>query len=229
MSPDARRSLAHVSRPDRSTPLAAARSLPSVAILASCVAVFLVTPSADASLVLPMDFLALHQRAGSIFHGRCVEKREVADAQPLPYTEYTFEVIDAAKGVAESSSSAPRRVTIRHVGTSTARPRADGLEEAPLRWGMPRYEVGQEWVLFLTRESKLGLCSPVGLTQGAFQVVREHGKALVKNPRGAALFSGVDSRRFRGLAATESRLLASPAKELELGCFIGLCKKASSE
>lgn len=178
-----------------------------------------------ASLVVEHSFLQLHQNAGTIFHGKCVARKEVPDGEPLPYTEYTFEVIEAVRGCKDSQGKPLRTITFRHAGTRKGRVRADGLEEAPLRFGIPEHDIGEEAVLFLTKESSAGLCAPVGLEQGKFQVIRENRKAFVRNHRRAGLFEKVETSAFRALADEEGGLLSSPDEKLDLKCFLGLCAK----
>jgi hypothetical protein len=172
-----------------------------------------------------MDFVSLWRRAAVVFHGRCLERREVRDGEPVPYTEYVFEVIEASKGLRDPSGRVLEKVTFRHAGTRTGKLRPDGLEEAPLRLGLPEYEPGQEAVLFLTRESRVGLCAPVGLDQGRFVVERKDGKPFVKNPRGAALFRAVGVSSFRSLGAGELAVIEAGSKPIDLKSFLGLCAK----
>ena len=181
-----------------------------------------------ASLVLECGFRSLHQKAGTLFHGKCLERKEVVDGKPLPYTEYTFEVIQAVKGCRDGQGKLLKTITVRHAGTTKARPRTDGLVEVPLRFGVPEYAVGEEVVLFLTRESRLGLCAPVGLTQGKFSVVGKDRKLFVKNPKGDKLFEAVDTSSFRELARAEEKALTSGEKLIELKCFLGLCSKLTT-
>jgi len=184
--------------------------------------------SARASLVLECGFGSLHQKAGTLFHGKCLERKEVVDGKPLPYTEYTFEVIQAVKGCKDRQGKVMKTITIRHAGTTKGRPRTDGLVEVPLRFGVPEYKVGEEVVLFLTRESRLGLCAPVGLSQGKFSVVRKDRKLFVKNPKGRTLFQTVDTASFKELARDEEKALTSGEKLIELRCFLSLCSKLTA-
>ena len=181
-----------------------------------------------ASLVVECNFRSLHQKAGSLFHGKCTERKEVVDGKPLPYTEYTFAVIQAVKGCRDDQGKLLKTITVRHAGTTQSRPRTDGLVEVPLRFGVPEYKVGEEMVLFLTRESRLGLCAPVGLAQGKFSVVKKGGKLFVQNPRGSKLFEAVDTSSFKALARAEEKALTSGEKLIELTCFLGLCSKIAT-
>jgi len=144
--------------------------LPRAGVLAFLAGVLLVPPAA-ASLVVHLDLVSLHARAGMLFHGRCTAKQEFPEAKPFPYTEYTFTVIDAVKGCRDGAGKTLETVTVRHAGTRSGYVRPDGLEVAPLRLGLPEHEVGEEAILFLTRESRLGLSAPVGLTQAEVDLI----------------------------------------------------------
>lgn len=91
--------------------------------------------------------------------------------------------------------------------------------------GAPSYLVGDELVLFLTKESRLGLCAPVGLDQGALRVQRAESKAFVRNQRGARLFEKVDATGFAPLGPDESAMLSLRGERLDVDCFLRLCAK----
>ncbi len=205
-------------------------------------ALALVAPTARplaGSLVLELNLVQLQDRAGAIVHGRCFARRDVPDGQPLPYTEYTFEVLEAVKGCQDANKKTLERITFRHAGTLRGTARADGTEAVPLNLGLPSYELGKEYVLFLTRESKAGLCAPVGLTLGKFTVQRKEGRAWVANSRGKKLFEGISKASFRGLSVEEANALQSGADDggahgpgeptIELKCFLGLCGKVTTK
>jgi hypothetical protein len=175
------------------------------------------------------DFLTLGTRARTIFHGKCVARREVPDGEPFPYTEYTFEVLEAARGAVDDAGKPLKTLTFRHAGVRTARQRQDGLEEVPRRFGLPEYEVGEEAVLFLSGESAAGLCAPIGLAQGRFAVVRQGGAAFVRNAAGKRLFSRTTGDKLAGLAPAEKAVLEAETPLIDLKCFLGLCRKVKAE
>ena len=178
------------------------------------------------SLVREIDFVSLNQRAGTLFHGRCIERKEVPGAEPFGYTEYTFEVIEGVKGCRDASGKAIETMTVRHAGTRSGHVRPDGLEVPPLRIGVPEYEVGEEVVLFLTRESKLGLCAPVGLSQGKFSVLRAKGRVLVRNSlANRCLFDTLEASPPRGLSRLHARTLREAGEALSLSDFLDACRK----
>jgi hypothetical protein len=181
---------------------------------------------AGATLVRELDFLSLNRRAAAIFHGRCQARTEHAEAKPFPYTEYVFEVLAAAKGCEGPGGKTAGTITVRHLGTRTGHVRPDGLEVPPLRAGLPEYEVGEEAVLFLTRESSLGLCAPVGLTQGKFPVTRKKEQPYVRNSAATRpLIEKVDAGSLPATTATAVEKLRSGPRELEVAEFLGACRE----
>ncbi len=95
-----------------------------------------------------------------VFYGRCVGAAEAEGRAGFSVIEYTFEVVEGIKGV-----SSGQRVTIRQV--TAGKQGALGIP------GMPGYRQGQKLLLFLHGDSRLGLTSPVGFTQGVFRLIQE--------------------------------------------------------
>ncbi len=201
-------------------------------LVLACLALMAGTSSpnaARAAAVRECDFLTLGARAATIFHGKCIARREVPDGEPFPYTEYTFEVIEAAKGAVDATGKPLKTITFRHGGTRTPRARQDGLEEVPRRFGLPEYEVGEESVLFLSRESSVGLCAPIGLEQGRFAVLRRDGGTFVRNAAGKKLFARTTADRLAALQPGERAALESETPLVDIKCFLGLCRKLKVE
>lgn len=134
--------------------------------LASLLLVLLMASAAQATRVRVMNLAELVEYAQRIFVGRCVAE-EAAAAGHIPYTRYTFEVLDAVKGVGGG------RVTVGQFGVTRPRPLPGGKLQVIRVSGMPHYRPGDKVLLFLGRESAIGLTSPVGLQQGAFLVLGE--------------------------------------------------------
>lgn len=193
--------------------------------LSGFAAVFLTSISLRATTVIECDLLELYRRAGTIFHGRCLSKKEVLDGEPVPYTKYTFLVLEAVKGLKDAQGKTPKSITSRHAGVETALRRPDGLESPPFRLGVPEYAVGEEVVLFLTEESSVGLCAPVGLSQGKFRVTKKDGGTFVKNRHGnRRLFEKLDRASFLGLEEGELEAARAAPDKIELGSFLKLLK-----
>jgi hypothetical protein len=121
-----------------------------------------------ATRVLPVSLEELSQRAGKVFSGRCVATETVFDESlGMKITQVTFEVDRVVKGEADST------VTIRMLGEDSGVP------------GLPRFETGEDVILFLYDDSRLGLTSPVGMLQGKFRVhTDKNGEKLATNGTG---------------------------------------------
>jgi len=129
----------------------------------------------EATRVRPINLEEMTQRADRIFSGRCVDVRVIEDPEVgSRVTEATFEVDQAVKGALGDT------VTIKlHGGPATTG--GSGSDVV----GQPRFEPGEEVILFLYGESELGLSAPVGLGQGKFTVfVDKHGRKLALNEFG---------------------------------------------
>ena len=77
--------------------------------------------------------------------------------------------------------------------------------------GMPGYVPGQEYLLFLNQESRLGFSSPIGLIQGAFRV-RGQGtsRTVINGMRNANLL--IDTRKsIQQRALERQQNLSRPA------------------
>lgn len=129
-------------------------------------AVFLLigTLQAVAGSTLPANLVDLVDHAERIFEGRCLEKKlfhvEIPSGK-IPAVRYVFEVNDGLKGVGGT------RVEVVQLG-----PNHGGIESAfhDGLVGMPRYEIGKSYLLFLNKKGVGELSAPVGLTQGLFVV-----------------------------------------------------------
>lgn len=128
-------------------------------------------PSANATSLLPLTLEQLSTRANLIFHGRVIENSTARDERSGQIATYTeFEVIELIKG------DTADRHTIKQIGGH--------LKETgtTLRiQGVPRYIVGDTYVIFLPEKSSLGFSSPLGLYQGSFTVSTIDGEQVVSN------------------------------------------------
>jgi hypothetical protein len=143
-----------------------------VALLGAALLTFVASWSsqvgARASTVEQLDLAGLFDRSEHVVHGRIAAKRVVVGARGRPETEYELGLTHAFWG------GAANVLTFRTPGGALA----DGRELVIP--GLPSLAVGEEVLLFLSRESRTGLRVPVGLAQGKFQVVRdEHGAATL--------------------------------------------------
>jgi hypothetical protein len=143
--------------------------------------------SAQASQIVLINMDQM-MNAPVIFTGKCVGAEAKAletGGRTLPVTTYTFEVTDSIKG------DVPATFSFTHLGASRADSARLGLGYVP---GMPHFEVGKEYTVFLTSETKLGLRGVMNLGAGKFNMVKgSDGKAQVVNDYGnKGLFRGAE-------------------------------------
>ena len=127
------------------------------------------TISLTATTVRIVNLSEMVRASDRVFYGRCVSAREMTHSNGLPIVEYSFLVTDGLKGTVEGE-----RVVFRQLQTSRAR----GFGIA----GLPVFRKGQDLVLFLAADSRIGLTSPTGLSQGVFSVLEDRrGKLSIVN------------------------------------------------
>lgn len=160
--------------------------------------------AAAALLILPADpvgatsirLMNLQELADSserIFQGVCTAVETGPDENGTPCTRSTFAVSESIHGNVASG------VTIKQFGSRESLEDAQGRRYGFHVEGMPEYEVGREYILFLNSDSSLGFCGPVGLMQGTFEVRRG-----ARGPDGesaeadapARVVNGVDNRNL---------------------------------
>jgi len=100
-----------------------------------------------------------------IFSGVCQDESSGLDENNMPYTRYSFRVTDSIYGIADQQV-----VVIKQFGLVEPIQLDNGVTNITRIEGMPRYIPGQEYLLLLNKESRLGFSSPIGLVQGAFLV-----------------------------------------------------------
>lgn len=128
--------------------------------------------SAAAHTVLPVDLDTMIATAAVAFEGTCTGNRSERDTgSNLVVTYTTFSVRDALKG------QVGQTYEIKQIG---------GDLPGGLKYhvdGMPHFQVGQDYVVFLNGVSAAGFSSPVGLEQGRFTVTAGSTGAEVANGR----------------------------------------------
>jgi hypothetical protein len=98
---------------------------------------------------------------------------------------------------------------------------------------MPQYQIGEESVIFLSAESRLGFTSPVGLQQGQFRVETDASekKQVINGMGNHGLFIGwKQSPKFKSMTmtSTEKGLLKTNGGQLPYPEFLSLIKKLVS-
>jgi len=128
----------------------------------------------QAAMVVPLGLDRLHGDAEYIFLGECLSNTVDYDRISDMVVTYTnFKVIEVFKGSLGGTH------TIKQVGGVLP-----GSDMATKFAGVPQFEVGKRYVLFLPPASKLGFSTPVGLDQGLFHVrVDSSGAQVISSGR----------------------------------------------
>ncbi|MBI2339604.1 MAG: hypothetical protein HYU99_04445 [Deltaproteobacteria bacterium] len=138
--------------------------------LLSVIFVLISSPFARALTVKPLSLDQLTRMAPRIVQVTCEDKQvELDEAESgLSVTWYTFEVLECLKG------DCPEHLTIKQVAQGTE---SSGNSMARVNFGLPEYEVGKTYLLFLAGDSdKTGLTAPMGVFQGHFPMEKTGGK-----------------------------------------------------
>jgi len=127
----------------------------------------------SATSLLPISLQQLSTRASVIIYAEVISNETKKDAQSGHIATFTeFKIIDLIKGDAGSTH------TIKQLGgydkTSNTRVHIHGV---------PAFQTGKQYVVFLPEESSLGFCSPLGLHQGSFPVFTNNLEKIVSNGR----------------------------------------------
>jgi len=144
----------------------------SIALLSALL--LFVTGQVHATMMLKLDLTELTTRADKIFRGTVIFVKQgtiEAGGSELPAVTYRIAVEELFKGEATEVKGDEAVIEIRMVG-SLVHEKADAngnLRFSPFR-EVPQLAVGNDYVLFTTPESAIGLSVTVGLGQGAFRV-----------------------------------------------------------
>ena len=133
-----------------------------------------------------INLFEMVRAADRIFWGRCLQTEPGREPSTgLPVTAYTFEVLRGIKGA--------------HTGESIRFRQLSGGATGAIR-GLPEFSQGQEILLFLYPDSRLGLTSPVGLAQGMFRVGKSgrEGRTVLNRVGNANLLHRASPLQIRG-------------------------------
>ena len=121
-----------------------------------------------ATTVQTVKLFEMVKLADRVFWGTCLQmKTEQDEASGLWVTAYTFEVREGIKGVSAGETIVFRQISPGQKGFGIP--------------GLPQYHEGQQALLFLHANSRIGLTSPVGLSQGVFQIQKIQDYLAVSN------------------------------------------------
>jgi hypothetical protein len=189
-----------------------------------------VASPAAALTVLQLNLEQLTALSEKVFVGRCVSVTPGKDDEGRRIQDVVFEVSEILKGEPEG------RVSFRQLGivdSGTDFGMKGGARIQGLDRELPRYEVGEEAIVFLSAPGKSGLTAPVGLAQGKFSVVAENGAKGVVNGKGnRGLFIGADkSPKMKTLASTAagSRIFENNGGAIPYADFVSLVKALASQ
>lgn len=130
----------------------------------------------QATSLRPMNLQEIVQYSSRIFSGVCLSAVDGVDSRGLPYSLYTFRIAEAIRGRFEGDT-----VTVKQFGLRKLPGRAGLNGKLTHVDGMPDYQPGATYLLFLNNESRWGFSAPIGLLQGAFRVLGDDGAQRVVN------------------------------------------------
>lgn len=166
----------------------------------------------DAGTARRMEVEALVQSCDSALEARVLSKQSRRDARGFIVSDHMLEVSRAFVGAERGFASASLPGGVLPDGSGMVLP------------GMPRLEVGREYILFLSRPDEHGMRMPTGLAQGAMRVVRDArgGRRVARELDGLALLEeGAIAPAEQGsesdYAALVARIEAAKAMRVDRG------------
>jgi hypothetical protein len=146
--------------------------------------------TAEASNVIHMTLRDLVVRGDRIVRGTVVAADEgtvSAGGGNIPIVIYRIRVDEALKGGVAGGEVIEVRLL-----ASTKQASSGSLRRATVLRDLPRFAVGRNYLFVLTRPSRIGLSTTVGLGQGLFELGGRPGQELAVNEANKlGLFSGV--------------------------------------
>jgi hypothetical protein len=141
-----------------------------------------------ATYVRQMNLRSLYENADRVFRGTVVESTRgtvEAGGGRIPVIHYRLRVHESFQGSTRPGSE----VEIRMLDPKAGAGRASGSARAVSPFeGLPQLTVGEEYLLFVTRPSAVGLSTTVGLGQGCFHVRTGRQKSVVNERNNMGLF-----------------------------------------
>jgi hypothetical protein len=140
--------------------------------LVTAAGALLLASPASATTLAQMNLADLAGRADKIFRGTVLSVTPgtvKAGGGDLPILVYRLRVDEGFKGDFGEGKE-KNLLEVRMVGEPKAAPGASPRRFTPWR-DVPRLERGEEYVLFTTPPSRIGLSTTVGLGQGAFRIL----------------------------------------------------------
>jgi hypothetical protein len=148
--------------------------------------------AAEASNVTHMTLRDLVARGDRIIRGTVVAAEEgtvSAGGGNIPIVTYRIRVDEALKGNVAGGDVIEVRLL-----ASTKQVSSGSQRRATLLRDLPRFAVGRDYLFVLTRPSRIGLSTTVGLGQGLFELRGRPGQEqAVNEANNLGLFSGIQS------------------------------------
>jgi hypothetical protein len=187
------------------------RALKALAALAALQMALLGAGVAIAASVAPLSLDQIVAGAKHIVHVRCTGNTVQADPDVGVVTVTSFVVLDRAKGGDAAT------FTVRQIGGE--------LQGLAVDYHIPKFVVGEEYVLFMPPSSQLGLASPVGLSQGAFSVLPGAAGKEVGNGRDVGeLLAGTDAASVPPRMAARLKRGGQARSRMDLDEFMALSR-----
>ena len=172
--------------------------------------------------IVKRNLADLTKMAEVIFVGKMAGASDGFLNGQIPYTEYTFEVLESLKG------DLPAKSTYRYRQLGLLQPRDMGNGKTlaltgKIIGGLPLYKNGETVLIFLGKPSpQTGLCTTVGLMQGKFRI--ENGRAA-NEINNAGLFEGMNANSAK-LSNAEKAMMNQKAGALDAKMLIETVKRA---
>lgn len=146
-----------------------------------------------ATTIVPLDLADLTLRAESILHGTVLsaEPGTVAvGGTSLPTVTYKVRVEEGFKGDFPTKGD-HKVLEITMLGDLKGDGSQGSIRKLSSVEGLPQLQVGDQYLLFTTQPSQIGLSTTVGLGTGCFHISGDGDKALVVNAfDNAGVFQG---------------------------------------
>jgi len=180
------------------------------------------TTLAPATTVQATNVAELLGQANAILVGTVTEVTDGVDADThLPYTQVNLDVTESIRGGATGAYK------FQQVGLLEPRPEA-GTNRALMGAivGMPRYQAGEQVVLFLTQTASVtGFRTTVGLGQGKFNI-RANGVSNGQSNEGLFANLAVEPSL---MSAKDRRMIATSQGTVDTATFLSFVRRAVSE
>ncbi|HEX7078924.1 MAG TPA: hypothetical protein VF363_10920 [Candidatus Eisenbacteria bacterium] len=158
-----------------------------IAAIVFAVTALAIAATASATTVLKLSLKDLAKKSDAIVLARVDDQVSRYEQGKEIYTYYTLHVLEPVKG-----AKSEQTITIRQLGGVI-----DNI--ASVVPGMPRFQNGEEVVVFLTQKDATGYPWVMGLQQGKYSVfLDEKGQKRVRNEASGAEFLSLSGKAAEG-------------------------------